>query len=65
MAKGSEQPTWRWAGDAERVCVDCGKPLRVKDICQWHHDHAQKRRWLRCCECLALRTRHVPLVGRQ
>lgn len=62
MAKGSEKPTWRWAGNAERVCVDCRKPLRVTDICHWHKNWETGERTLRCCECFALRTSRVEMV---
>lgn len=63
MAKGSQQPSRAWAGEAT-TCVDCGRKPLVKEICHWFSDY-RERRFIRCCECLALQTsRYVKVVSR-
>lgn len=57
MAKGSEQISARWVEGAERVCVECGAPIRnlARDVGQVHTDYDARgrvlRRWVRCMAC--------------
>ena len=53
MARGSEQATWKWAENAERICDTCSKkPLRIKDVALFHKDWVTGVRLLRCTGCV-------------
>ena len=49
MARGSEQATWKWAGDL-RHCDTCGEKLRIADVGLFYED--AKGRGIRCMDCV-------------
>lgn len=52
MARGSEQATWRWAGDV-RYCDTCGDKLRIADVGLFHQDANGRR--IRCMDCVRVK----------
>lgn len=50
---GSEKVTKRWVEGIERVCRDCGKPIRnlELELGQVHRDFERGVSWLRCMDC--------------
>lgn len=51
MAKGSEQPAWRWT--TARECQLCEETLRLKDIARFHYEAGQDS--IRCVRCVNAR----------
>lgn len=61
MAKGSEQATWKWAGDL-RHCDTCGNKLRIKDVGLFYE--SAKGRGIRCMDCVNARLRDAIALNR-